>query len=464
MYSWRKIVLDVLNGIDKDTDKTVREAIVQCRNEPPTERSGSLREAIMDLQEAATPLLFSDMDKTEQAEWIKNTVKYGVKLSLKLKALPSSQDAPVEDSPMKVQNMYATALDSAYEFTDALIESGFDSEGTPRIPKVFPYHDKFFGKISLADWQMMNKVNRSDIEKWLKRMEASLEKVQEYENAEAERRKEYDTPCKKVFERLVFNMKKSRGTGNEQNTKREIEIHQNVEEWISGVDVIPNEMIRDFQFIKKCAKEYPDYFSPSVTVIWRGITIEGSKKALEFLPVAELLKSRNRLQIGKGTYIGAPTVYKATKPIQSWAAEPRIAANEFGTGDSHFPTLKNKEVQDWIKAFNAGTMSKQDIAEEFRGIHETIMTDSKLGIVYSMKTDEDCIFSEWFANQLGRDILMGAHETEVTRVTTKGKTTPAMVYVQEIFVEAVRAYNQAVDTVSAALGSKMPKSIKKIGL
>jgi hypothetical protein len=36
------------------------------------------------------------------------------------------------------------------------------------------------------------------------------------------------------------------------------------------------------------------------------------------------------------------------------------------------------------------------------------------------------------------------------------------VYVRETFVEAVREYNKAVDTVSAALGSNMPKGIKKI--
>jgi hypothetical protein len=169
------------------------------------------------------------------------------------------------------------------------------------------------------------------------------------------------------------------------------------------------------------------------------------------------------LQIGNGTYIGAPTVYKATAEIQSWAAEPRIAANEFATGDNRFATFKTKEVQGWIKAFNAGEMSKEDIAAELKGVYDMIMVESTLGIVYSMNTDKDCIFSEWFTNALGRDILFGGQETEVTRVTTKGKTAPAMVYVRETFVEAVKAYNAAVDTVSAALGSKMPKGIKKIG-
>jgi hypothetical protein len=155
-------------------------------------------------------------------------------------------------------------------------------------------------------------------------------------------------------------------------------------------------------------------------------------------------------------------VYKATQEIQSWAAEPRIAANEFATGNDRFATFKTKEIQGWIKSFNAGTMSKEDIAEEFKGVYDMIMVESTLGIVYSMKTDEDCIFSEWFTNRLGYDILFGGQETEVTRVTTKGKTAPARVYVRETFVEAVREYNKAVDTVSAALGSNMPKGIKKI--
>ena len=457
MRSWREIAMDIIMGVDTHTGESVREAIDRCGCEPPAERSGSLRETIGDLQEAATPLLFSDMDKAEQVQWIENTVKRGVKLSLKLKA----KSFP-ESAPPKMQDKFTLAQDSAYEFTDAIIESGFDSEGTPRIPKVFPYNDQFFGKVSLADWQRMNTTNRSDVEKALKRMEAAFEKVQEYEDAEAERKKEFKTPCSKVFERLVFNIKKPRGTGTEQHTAREADIYHNVEEWISGVDYLTDDMIRDFKFIKKCVGEYPDYFSPSVSVIWRGISVAEAKKALGFLPMDALLKSKRRLQIGKGTYIGAPTVYKATAEIQSWAAEPRIAANEFATGDDRFPTFKMKEVQGWIKAFNAGTMSKEDIAGELKGVYDMIMVESTLGIVYSMKTDEDCIFSEWFANELADDILFGGQETEVTRVTTKGKTAPAMVYVRETFVEAVREYNKAVDTVASALGSKMPKGIKKI--
>ena len=457
MRSWREIAMDIIRGVDTHAGESVREAIDRCGCEPPAQRSGSLREAIGDLQEAAKPLLFSDMDKAEQEEWMENTVKYGVKLSLKLR----TKSFP-EGAPQKVQNSFALAQDKAYEFTDALMETGFDSTGTPRIPKVFPYNDKFFGKVSLADWQRMNTTNRSDVEKALKRMEKAFEKVQEYEDAEAERKKEFKTPCSKVFERLVFNMKKPRGKGTEENTGREDDIFRNVEEWISGVSYLTDEMIEDFNFIKKCVGEYPDYFSPGVTVMWRGISVAEPKRALGFLPIDALLKSKERLQIGKGTYIGAPTVYKATQEIQSWAAEPRIAANQFATGNDRFATFKTKEIQGWIKAFNAGTMSKEDIAEEFKGVYDMIMVESTLGIVYSMKTDKDCIFSEWFTNRLGYDILFGAKETEVTRVTTKGKTAPARVYVRETFVEAVREYNKAVDTVSAALGSKMPKDIKKI--
>jgi len=456
MRSWRAIALDIMRGVDTDTGESVREAIDRCGCEPPAERSGSLREAIMDIQEAASPLLFPDMDKGEQEEWIKNTVKHGVKLGITLRA----KSFP-ESAPEKVQNVFAATQDQAYEFTNTLLDAGFDSEGTPKIPKVFPYHDNFFGKLSLADWQRMNKENRSDIEKRVKRMEAGLAKIKEYEKAQDERKKEFKTPCSKVFERMVFNMKKRRGKELEDNTYREQDIYRSVEEWIGGVDSISDEILQDFNFIKKCVGEYPDYFSPSVSVAWRGIKL-GSSGAIGFLPMAELLKSKRRFQIGKRTYIGAPSVYKATKEIQSWSAEPKIAADEFASGDNRFPTFKKKEVQDWIKRFNAGKMSKEDIKEELVGVYEMIMVETELGVVYSMKTDEDFVFSEWFANELADDILFGGAESEVTRITTKGKTAPAMVYVPETFVEAVRAYNEAVDTVAAALGSKMPKGIKKI--
>lgn len=343
MHSWRKMVLDVFNGVDKDKGETVREAIDRCRCEPPVESSGTFSEAVRQLASSAA------------------------------------------------------------------------------------------------------------------------------KNREEQRAEKYNkTPCGKIFQELVFGWKQGRGSREvEPNTDKEENIRAGVTDFISYNDVNPR-IVKAFKQLKACTKQYPDALRPTVTHAWRGIGVPANR-AIGFLPMKALLKSSDRLQIGGGTYLGARGVYKPRREIESWAAEPKIAhqfANQSISNYTKRQSHLNRVVKD-AKRFMSGksendSYAMSDLIDEFTYAYRELMVDSDIQIVFQMKVDSDFVFAEWFADTIAQTEYLGK-ESEVTHVSEVGAEKSATVYVDEIWIDAVRFYNQKVQELRDIMGAKMPKKIKELG-
>jgi len=467
MRSWRAIVLDVLRGVDTDTGESVRDAIARCGCEPPGERSGSLREAIGELQEASKkigdfPPWFSDMTKDEERKWFRGVMKPG----LDLVRLFFDEGIGMEPG------VYALIGN----FRDKVRQLGFDDRSGSLLD--FPASRvNQIKETGLAKWQKENTKMRKSIETSIEKLEGQKGKIKEKREKEKEFNK---NPCTKVFQRLVFGIEQGKYGTREQNTKREEEIEMSVSDWIGGDAMYSDghaddKMVADFQFIKKCVKDYPNEFEPTVSVVWRGIGVDGSV-AKRILPLDRLLKSKDLLEIGKGkkakTYVGVPVEYKANRAIQSWAAEPAVAAHFatqeglFGGSVSVLPSPDVKFILKQANGFKAA--SKADKKSIVRSIVRTmdyaykeIMEGMNVPIVYTMPTDDGCIFSEWFANILGTRNSIGK-ETEVTRIVRTGTKTPAKAYVNQTWVELIKKYNEVFDELQDILGSDMPEKVERI--
>lgn len=419
MNSWRKIVLDVLNGVDKDTGESVSEAINRCRCEPPAESSGSLSEAI------------------------KNLAQDKKKIKEKVRAL---------DKQLRVLQRWVDSMDRQWEYppekmTNALI----------RVENL------------LDDIYMGDEYT----EKMLQRLQTAFDKadsiISPVKKAEEEKEAKYNkTPCGKIFQELVFGWKRGKGEREvEPNTDEEDIIKDNVGEYIGGNEVNARSK-KAMQQLKACVKQYPDQLRPTVTHAWRGISIESSRSAMGFIPLNALLKSKDRLQIGNGTFIGVKGTYKPKREIESWAAEPKIAyefASQGSGGFSRPHTLLASVVADAKKLMSGRVapttfVSSQDIALEFSETYDELMGVG-LTVIYYIKIDKDFIFSEWFADLLAQSQGVG-EESEVSHVVEERTAKPATIYINAGWVDAVNYYNEKVRELREVMGDKMPKKIKEI--
>jgi len=411
MTSWRKLVLDVIEGRVAEPGESVREAIDRCRCEPQAAESGSFAEAV---------------DKVG-----KDTKKIKQKIS---------------DLRFNIARLHSWINSTRREWgyppnnLSSAVERGFDI---------------------LDDIEMNEKYTAGMLE----RLQSAFDKADALISPlMEEKKKKYDrTPCGKIFQELIFGWKKEKGHYKEYetNTEKEDDIQDKVKTYI-GRNVADARIVNAMKQLKSCVKEYPDALRPTVTHVWRGIVVTASK-AIRFLPMASLLKSNNLMQIGKHTYIGVRGVHKVNMEIESWAAEPKVAdhfADHYSNwqpNDSTFAYLIKSAKM--IKA-GKSTQNPQEIARWFISIREDIM-DMTLSIVYEIKVDEDFIFAEWFANALSRSQDIGK-ESEVTRISELGTEKPATVFVRTDFIYAIKQYNEKVQELRGIMGEKMPKTIKEI--
>lgn len=416
MHQWRKLVLDVLNGVDKDTGESVSEAIDRCRCEPPAETSGTLSEAVR--QVAATT----------------------AKNREQIKALKKRID---------VMDRWTDGLDLVRENQRAINAS-----------------ERAFSVWQDIIWN--DDYDDSDVQKLEKTVEKAEAIVLPLMKAQKEKEAKYNkTPCGKIFQELVFGWKQGRGSREvEPNTDKEDSIKAGVTDYIAGNDVNAT-VVKAFKELKACTKQYPDALRPTVTHAWRGIGVL-VKDAIPFLPMKALLKSNDRLQIGSEIYLGARGVYKPRRSVESWAAEPKVA-NQFATSSIGFGVGRQKHLDRVVKDAKRFMSGKgvydpygiSDITDEFASAYKELLTQSELSVVFYMKVDSDFIFAEWFADTIAQSEYLGK-ESEVTHVSEVGAEKPATVYVEERWIDAVRFYNEKVQELRGIMGAKMPKKIREI--
>lgn len=416
MTAWRKLVLDAINGVDKDTGESVRQAIDRCRCEPPAETSGTLSEAVR--QVAATT----------------------AKNREQIKALKKRID---------VMDRWTDGLDLVRENQRAINAS-----------------ERAFSVWQDITWN--DDYDDSDVQKLEKAVEKAEAIVLPLMKAQKEKEAKYNkTPCGKIFQELVFGWKQGRGSREvEPNTDKEDSIKAGVTDYIAGNDV-NSTVVKAFKELKACTKQYPDALRPTVTHAWRGIGVL-TKDAIRFLPMKALLKSNDRLQIGSEIYLGARGVYKPRRSVESWAAEPKVA-NEFATSSIGFGVGRQKYLDRVVKDAKRFMSGKgeddpygiSDITDEFASAYKELLTQSELSVVFYMKVDSDFVFAEWFADTIAQSEYLGK-ESEVTHVSEVGAEKPATVYVEERWIDAVRFYNEKVQELRGIMGAKMPKKIREI--
>lgn len=416
MHSWRKLVLDAINGVDKDTSESVREAIDRCRCEPPAETSGTLSEAVRKLAS----------DKAKNREQIK--------------ALKKRID---------VIDRWTGDLDLVRENQRAINAS----ERAFSVWQDITWNDDYDG---------------SDVQKLEKAVEKAEAIVLPMMKTQKEREARFNkTPCGKIFQELVFGWKQGRGSREvEPNTDKEDSIKAGVTDYIAGNDV-NSSTVKAFKELKACTKQYPDALRPTVTHAWRGIGVL-VKEAIQFLPMKALLKSSDRLQIGSQTYVGARGVYKPRRSVESWAAEPKVA-NQFATNSIGFAVGRQKHLDRVVKDAKRLMSGKgeddpygiSDITDEFASAYKELLNQSELSVVFYMKVDSDFVFAEWFADTIAQSEYLGK-ESEVTHVSEDNAEKSATVYVEERWIDAVRFYNEKVQELRGIMGAKMPKKIKEI--
>jgi len=416
MHLWRKLVLDAINGVDKDTSESVREAIDRCRCEPPAETSGTLSEAVRKLA--------SDEAKNRE----------------QIKALKKRID---------VMDRWTDNLDFVRENQRAINAS----ERAFSVWQDITWNDDYDG---------------SDVQKLEKAVEKAEAIVLPMMKAQKEREARFNkTPCGKIFQELVFGWKQGRGSREvEPNTDKEDSIKAGVTDYIAGNDV-NSSTVKAFKELKACTKQYPDALRPTVTHAWRGIGVL-VKEAIQFLPMNALVKSNDRLQIGNQTYVGARGVYKPRRSVESWAAEPKVA-NQFATNSIGFAVGRQKHLDRVVKDAKQLMSGKgeddpygiSDITDEFASAYKELLNQSELSVVFYMKVDSDFVFAEWFADTIAQSEYLGK-ESEVTHVSEVGAEKSATVYVEERWIDAVRFYNEKVQELRGIMGAKMPKKIKEI--
>ncbi len=416
MHLWRKLVLDAINGVDKDTSESVREAIDRCRCEPPAETSGTLSEAVRKLA--------SDEAKNRE----------------QIKALKKRID---------VMDRWTDNLDFVRENQRAINAS----ERAFSVWQDITWNDDYDG---------------SDVQKLEKAVEKAEAIVLPMMKAQKEREARFNkTPCGKIFQELVFGWKQGRGSREvEPNTDKEDSIKAGVTDYIAGNDV-NSSTVKAFKELKACTKQYPDALRPTVTHAWRGIGVL-VKEAIRFLPMNALVKSNDRLQIGNQTYVGARGVYKPRRSVESWAAEPKVA-NQFATNSIGFAVGRQKHLDRVVKDAKRLMSGKgeddpygiSDITDEFASAYKELLNQSELSVVFYMKVDSDFVFAEWFADTIAQSEYLGK-ESEVTHVSEVGAEKSATVYVEERWIDAVRFYNEKVQELRGIMGAKMPKKIKEI--
>lgn len=418
MQSWRKTALDILNGIDTSTGESVREAIDRCRCEPPAPESGSFSEAVQRIS--------TDEQK------LRSTVRELEKRLAKMDKWVQHDDRPWDIAPNKIL---------------LPIQRGFDL-----LDKIW----------------MNDRYTQAAVDRLQSAVDTADSIVSPLIKAEEEKAAKYSkTPCGKIFQELVFGWKRETGSrSHEKDTEKESNIKDKVGDYIGG-NMVDAGIVKAMNQLKSCVKEYPDALRPTVTHAWRGISVRVST-AMRFLPMAALLKSNNLMQIGKQTYVGARGVHKVSRPIESWAAEPKVADQFANQGLNYWS--KHSTLSGVIKSAKKMVAGKpmenerwttaKDIADEFASAYQDIM-EMDLSIVYEIKVDGDFIFAEWFADSISQDEYLGK-ESEVTRVSEVGTEKPATVYVKADFIRAVKEYNQTVQELRGIMGAKMPKKIKEI--
>jgi hypothetical protein len=416
MSSWRKLVLDVIEGRVPESGDSIREAIERCRCEPPAAESGSFSEAVDRVAKETKKI----REKISNLRIQINKLDYWMHSSLRPWDIPPDNMANAVVRAIDILN----EIDLDEKYTDKMLE---------RLQKAF---DKANTIVSAA------------------------------KTAEEEKKKKYTTPCEKIFQEFIFGWKKGAGHYKEyeDDTEAERDIRDNVTDYI-GSNVAYAEIVKAMKQVRACVKEYPDALRPTVTHAWRGI-VANAESAVRFLPMKGLLKSKDRLKIGKRTYIGARGKHKVKSHIESWAAEPQVADYFASQGMNYvreFPVLKS--VLSDAKKMMAGKGTErfsdpQDIADEFLSVREEIM-ETDIPIVFYIKVDGDFIFAEWFADYLSKSQELGK-ESEVTRISDLGTEKPATVYILADFVDAVNEYNEKVSELRQIMGAKMPKKIKEI--
>lgn len=271
--------------------------------------------------------------------------------------------------------------------------------------------------------------------------------------------------CAKIFERMVFGYKRGKGWGFEGNTKQEDALFLSVDAWIADGQIY-SDTVKNLEKIKNCINHYPNELKPSVKEIWRGISVV-PERALKWLPYKKLKESKDVLKIGSLTYVGLPMRYKPGKQVESWAAEPAVATRfamqgtvakwlKSNAGDMEYVTEK---VEKYIKRRdrNSKGFDEQKHIKEIREtidmFYKSLTVWREIPLIFTMKTDKNCLFSEWFANALSIKIL-DKKESEVTRVTRNiNVTTPATIYIPKVMADNMIRYENVVDEVVA----KIPK-------
>lgn len=266
------------------------------------------------------------------------------------------------------------------------------------------------------------------------------------------------TPCAKIFERLVFGYKRGKGFNNESDTPQEGRIRRSVEDWI-GTAASTKQVVRDFEKIKECASKYPDEFKPTVEEAWRGIGTDMDRIS-KWISFKKLMESTDVLQIGSLTYVGVPVQYKPGKDIESWAAEPAVAArfavdNSGGPYGSNVRDIKyvKELMNEYVRWKNTGKRSEDfdernhilDMREAIQFDYEDLLNGT-VPVVFRIKADKNCVFSEWFANALGM-MLLRSRESEVTRVASRTTTVPGTMYIPKTVVDNMIRYENLMDEV-----------------
>jgi hypothetical protein len=459
MNSWRKLVLDVLNGVDKDTDESVRESIQRCRCEPPAETSGTLGET----------LRFMAIDEAK-----KKTPNYKIPVSRDLDQANQSYRKTKTELIDKVMRLTRNSTDRViYEKAAEAVEKAwsyyFDDE-------IVPMDDK--KAIKDAESKYI-----AAVAKFLKIAKKTSSAYDEIKN---EKNKEFKSPCSKIFEKLVFGYKKGRGFSqdHEENTVKEGDIEYSVTSWITAADYSKGDL-KNFEILKSCVGSYPDEFKPTVSEIWRGLGVSVNNNLnKKWLPMASFMRSKDILKIGKTTYVGASIDYKQGKELESWAAEPAVAdrfARENSGFDPYFrrgyfmkeiPRLdkslakqeklkKEKRTDEYeysdLKSENSWDL--ESIIENLNEAHFEI-TSSSVPVVITGKTDKNCLFSEWFANALSLQKGLGK-ESEVLRVVSdKDNSMKAKIYIQKSFIDVIKQHQEMVEMLESVIEGRVGKHPK----
>jgi len=195
--------------------------------------------------------------------------------------------------------------------------------------------------------------------------------------------------CVKKFGHELFGHELG---GSEKNTGIENTYVRDINDFTDnmyGEETNP-ELIKAFDTLKGCMKQYPEVLIPEKTDVYRGTTI----------PLSYFIENKKPIQTAEPFGY----IYKAKSEIQSWTPDFNVAST-FGNQDS---------LNGFSQSFNISDYQTKESRQE---LLQTLVNENiRLAFVLEYKTNQkEFLFKSKYFRLLSRN----THEDEIIRIDNK---------------------------------------------